>query len=273
MNFDFVSDIHIDSWVSNKTQSKINSFVNRLVPDEPNKTLIIAGDIGHSNTDIEKCIISFKRFYSNIIVVFGNHDHWIINRKTSNYSDSFDRTNNMKERLSKLENVFVLDGNIVTIDGVTYGGCTGWYDGEYGRVVLNVDETEIEKCHETFCDFHYVINDYKGYNQLCKIDKEKLNNIIDICDVIVTHHIPNWSNVYYKYKNDLFSSFFYFDGRELLDRCKDKVWVYGHTHEQQHNVVQGCTLICNPIGYKGELFDNSDYYEKKFPRMVRSFQQ
>jgi predicted phosphodiesterase len=126
--------------------------------------------------------------------------------------------------------------------------------------------------NEKFSDFRHVhINDYNSYNLLCNIDKEKLKNIVSRCDVVVTHHIPNWEKVPNKFKLDWATSFFYFDGYELIKECKDKTWVYGHTHEQQYNVYNDCTFICNPMGYRGEFFDLQQNHVK-FPRMIRSYE-
>ncbi len=73
------------------------------------------------------------------------------------------------------------------------------------------------------------------------------------CDLIFSHVAPDWSNLKSHYVEDPTSSFFHFDGREIVKNCGGKTWVFGHTHETYDYFTEsGCHMLCNPLGYPGE---------------------
>ena len=37
----------------------------------------------------------------------------------------------------KRENIFCLDGDIIEIEGIKFGGCNSWYDDSYVKNILN----------------------------------------------------------------------------------------------------------------------------------------
>ncbi|OMF88734.1 hypothetical protein [Paenibacillus sp. FSL R7-0337] len=78
----------------------------------------------------------------------------------------------------------------------------------------------------------------------------KLEGIFDHSQIIITHVGPDASSVIQQYKNSPVSTFFYFDGSDLLIRANDKVWCYGHTHTHtDYHHTDGCRLINDALGY------------------------
>lgn len=260
-NFDLISDIHLDFYVDIrhpevKMRKRISEFVSSILPENPQKTLIIAGDLGHYNHQNIFLLEELKKFYTNIIVVSGNHDYYLVSSsvKSKYKSDSMKRIIEMKEKASRIENIYYLDGNIVEIDGVKYGGAGMWYDFSYGMSMFGKSKEGL------FFKWKEVMNDsrlIKGLDFLTDFkeadkEKEKLDKIIEDSNVIITHVGPEWSKIPHEYKYDVATSFYYFDGRPYFEKAKDKVWVYGHVHYRNDYETHGCRFINASLGYPSE---------------------
>lgn len=270
INFDYISDLHLDTWIHKENTSDIKHLLKFILPEKPNTTLVIAGDFGHKNTLTYKFLRECKNHYENIICTLGNHDYYLVYSDTP-YKNSFERVDNLKNKLTKLDNVYLLDKEIVTIDGTTYGGCTGWCDASYGLKELKSNIQQINKSWYTFADAVFYkdpINpgnhDWKALNQE---HKSFLWNNTEKCDVFVTHYIPVWVNIAARFKNHPISTFFHFDGYDINKKFKGKAWVYGHTHDSFNYEYCNTRFLCNPLGYKGEF----GYYGNTNNFMINSF--
>ena len=128
MTIDILSDIHIDSYFNhNATLEKdaVNSIFKPIFTNNSSRqaaeVLVIAGDLGHYNSQNIAMLEIFKMHYINIIIVLGNHDYYLLNDdEVSKYKTSFNRVNEFKQMVEKLDNVFCLDGDIVTINNSTF---------------------------------------------------------------------------------------------------------------------------------------------------------
>jgi predicted phosphodiesterase len=264
--FDFVSDLHVDTYF--KSKKDCEKFIQKILPEEPSEVLIIAGDISTraGNTVPSMFLMHIAQFYKEVLVVLGNHDYWTNTLDT--YKGSFDRVSNLKNRFVGT-NVSFLDGTTKTINGVTYGGTVGWYDGSYGVLELGLTESYIDSIHKNFSDYQHVDFDYREF---CRTQKEILKELVKVSDVVITHHIPIWEKIPLKYATDPYSSFFHFDGYDLVRSCKDKVWIFGHTHDSYDYNFEGCQMLCNPLGYLHEKFLPSHFEDsKKFPVRIRTY--
>ncbi|TDG00909.1 metallophosphoesterase family protein [Paenibacillus piri] len=263
-SFDLISDIHLDFWVRmNNNEVKQRRNIDRLVdslipPDHPSSTLVIAGDLGHYNVQNQQLLISFKRFYDKILIVFGNHDLYLVsNGQRRKYSsDSMKRRGEMKQLAEQLEGVVCLDGTTICIDGVTYGGTASWYDCSFGIQTLNMSQSQLyEEWKKSMNDANLI---YPRFTQSTLMDffnheYEKLEAVIDESQVIISHVSPDWSHVGGKHLIDPVTSFYYFDGSSLLTRAKGKVWCFGHIHTKVDYLhSDGCRLINNALGYPDE---------------------
>jgi hypothetical protein len=197
-SFDLISDIHLDFWVPYETslelqQGKIDRLIDQLLPANPSKVLVIAGDLGHHNEQNELLLKSLKRVYSGILFVFGNHDLYLVSRESlQKYSyNSMNRRAEMKRLAEEIEGVTCLDGDLITIDGVTYGGMGMWYDYSFGIRELGVERDYLLQV------WRNQINDAKFIHSLPDFDQElaKLESIFETSNVIVTHVGPDWSKV------------------------------------------------------------------------------
>ncbi len=272
MKVDYFSDIHCNNWVSivepEYTQiKKFESLFEKIVPQNPSDTLIIAGDIGHSNQQNEIAFRTLKKWYKNILWTNGNHDLYIFpeSRRYKFFVESFERLNDMINISNKIEGVHYLSGNMIEIDGVKFTGCSMWYDYSFGCKEYNRTIQEMDNIWRDikWSDYVHITDEHgEDLNSMSFYLKQLdlLKNHYNESNVIVTHIGPDYSKMSKKYRNDLSSAFFYFDGENLLRNGVGKHWIYGHTHSPSQYKKYGCNLYCNPLGYPFELgLTNKDF--------------
>lgn len=260
-NFDLISDIHLDFYVDVrhpelKMRKRIKEFVNSILLEEKQKVLIIAGDLGHYNHQNIFLLEELKNFYEHIILVSGNHDYYLVSSSVKNKykSDSMKRISEMRNNASKIENVHYLDGDIIEIDKVKYGGVGMWYDFSYGKFSFGKSQEALfNKWKEVMNDSQLIkgLDFFSDFKEADK-EKEKLDLIIDDSDIVITHVGPEWSRIPHEFKYDVCTSFYYFDGRPYFDKIEDKVWVFGHAHYRNDYDMHGCRFINASLGYPSE---------------------
>lgn len=274
MKVDITSDLHIDMWVDvfrskneHKQRKNIKIFVSNLLPDEPADVLVIAGDIGHYNSENVILFEVLRETYEKIIWVHGNHDMYLVSGTSAQkYNhDSFQRLNEMIQLTNAIDGVHYLNGDTIQVGGYIIGGCGAWYDNGYGNEIWGMDDRAfVDKWRNYLNDANYIKVPYTKTEEIDSLiysDKQKklLSSIVDICDLVVTHVAPDWTHIPTHYQMPE-STFYCFDGRTFLKRMKpNAMWLFGHTHEKhsfQHPL--GPMMLCNPLGYpEGTLSINS----------------
>jgi len=259
MKIDILSDLHLDFYFNptvDITTKNVKSFFDSIfTKDDDVDTLIIAGDIGHYNyQNIEVLKIIKKEYYKNIICVLGNHDYFLVNRiAEDDYScDAFKRVEEMRKLANNLDGVYCLNGNVVDINGITFGGCDSWYDGKYYNETLNQQPVS-DYWRETMNDANYILG-INTFNDLYEIERKKIEEVYQECDVMITHVNPSYlhKHIAPTYKNDENNMFFTFDGHRFMKDGSMKYWVFGHTHDTLEYEHHGVKCICNPLGYPYE---------------------
>ena len=130
MLVDIISDLHLDSWFGYKTipnKEMVISFWRSLKPK--GDYLIVAGDIGHNilqNVSVLKLLKEV--YYKEIIIVLGNHDHYLIGFNVLQTAQSKAKKS---KKLYRQNGIIVLDGNIVELEGIICGGAMGGYKWAY----------------------------------------------------------------------------------------------------------------------------------------------
>lgn len=241
MQIDYISDLHLDFYKEN--------IWKHLYPNHKSEILIISGDLGHSNKQNIDFLKEATKHYPYVLFVLGNHDYYVFKKD----ENSLDRINQM--RTLNIPGVFNLNGSIVNINGVNFGGSDGWYDGTYSEKALKRPFAKNYMWKLGMNDANFIIFEnepIKDFMDIFNSEYIKLKKIHKNVDVMISHVSPDWSNISNRYKNEDFSSFFFFDGSDLLKNMNGKHWVYGHTHEQKRYNNFGVEFYCNPYGYPTE---------------------
>lgn len=260
MKIDILSDVHFDNYFYGKyTNDDVIKFYSQFI-DFKNcgDALVIAGDIGHNNTQNIKILKILKQYYKNIICVLGNHDYYLLGKENKSlFKDSFERVNNMRELINCEAGMYCLDGFIVEIDGVKFGGCDGWYnDGYFGRQY----PTESFTRKSTNVMWRNIMNDaefiygVENFDDIFEIERPKIEKVFKECDVMITHINPSAKNehININYQNNPSNVFFCFEGEKYLKNGNMKYWIFGHTHEELEYIEHNVHCICNPLGYFNE---------------------
>ncbi len=267
MIIDILSDLHLDFYFNNNlslSSEAVKSIFEPIFKDNHKRQcgniLIIAGDIGHYNfQNIEVLKIFQKEYYKYIVCVLGNHDYYLINngQKKEYNSNSYNRANEMIKLINSQKNMHCLDGNVIEIDGIKFGGAMGWYSNAYLKEYFPLDEIDKNNINKLWTNLNndsQLMYGIKNYDDLYKIEYPKLEAVYKKCDVMVTHINPSFKHEHINkaYHNEKSNTFFTFDGHKLLEDGSMKYWVYGHTHDDIEYELYNKKIICNPMGYPAE---------------------
>lgn len=288
MKFAILGDTHFDFYFNPGSAVSARAFDAKfkiLLENAPADVLLIPGDIGHYNAQNIQCLRHLKRYYSRIIVTFGNHDYYLISKSmvskyqwgTNRLGGSRERVEDIKQLIEQEEGIDYVDGNVIEIDGVRIGGASGWYDGS---LLLNTGRDYDDINWEWRLQMNDANMIYPNANNGTKFDmlfqeqKHRLENVYQHCDIMMTHVSPlsEWNQFaqMYNYQKPLeafnknyssthealqdYRAFYCFNGKHFLENGSMTHWVFGHTHrsfERQYmredkSEVQ---ILCNSIGY------------------------
>ena len=238
--------------------------------------LIVAGDIGEipqQNTNFLKMLKQL--YYKEIVCVMGNHDlHCLTNRSLYLYDENRELVQqpSWKDYTSKLietkalfkdAGIHLLDGEIITINGINIGGAMGWYDGQYTKqhnISLGQHPRERYRHYSDLQDLWLDsmpdadIKPLYRFNDLFADEYEKLERIIDHCDIMISHINPSIDKDHQNpdWKDHPTCGFYSFDGRELIEKFKGSHWIFGHSHYRGEYRIKDFNLIANALGYPSE---------------------
>lgn len=244
MKIDLLSDIHLDDIDG---LQNMNDFVNRLLPKEPNKLLVIAGDFGYDNDQTMDFLTHLKVHYETILFVYGNNDLKI---KLNYYPFDHvkDRIIAFEERIEKIKGVYRLTPTPIDIRGKVFIGSELFADKrssiKRGHRLTDIDAKWKEK---GFNKRH--VGWIQDIEEHAKREKEKLINHITHADVIVTHGQPD----FLRRDNDHALGFFSFIADEFKGKISGKTWVYGHKHCRSFERMFDCSF--HNASYQGEHKD------------------
>ncbi|WP_128101508.1 metallophosphoesterase [Paenibacillus sp. DCT19] len=272
IQFDLISDIHLDFWVEyssnhKKQNQRLDKFVQIILPEEPSEVLAIAGDLGHYNKQNFIFLEKLREHYKYILLVAGNHDYYLVTKSIKNKykRNSIHRFEEMKIMAEKIPGVLFLDGNTIEIGGTTFGGAGMWYDFQYGIYQLNIEVNKIYDNWKSISNDSVLIEGLPRLVEAMYVQElTKLKKILDTSDVVVTHISPDWTKVPLDKINDISNSFYYFNGRELLYNLNRKIWCFGHIHRREDYINEGCRLINASLGYP----DENDGIPKKIMKVT-----
>jgi len=273
MTIDILSDLHFDYYFpssSELSEDAVKSifdpifFMNRT--RETGNVLIVAGDLGHYNKqNLEGLKIFQKHYYKHIICVLGNHDYYLINPDAQQFyeHDSLNRAKEMRELINSQENMYCLDGNIVEINGVKFGGCDSWYNGSYliqNKPIFEPTTESINRLWKSISNDSKYIFGVENFDDIYKIELPKIEAIYKECDVMITHINPSVKDkhIALSYRDQPSNTFFTFDAESFMATGNMKYWIFGHTHDRIEYEQYGVQCICNPLGSPQESYYGDD---------------
>ena len=249
--------------------------------------LILSGDICVSKDLLElgspmsksEAIHDFFKNCSDefkyVIYVVGNHEHY--------HGDFRDTLRDLKYNLHYLPNLYILEKEKVTLEGVTFVGGTLWTD------MNGEDPMTLHAIGSMMNDFRCVKNSNKKvsfrdadgnfHERVAKFSPEDaveehkktveyIRQVVEGKDdqkfVVVGHHAPSKLSTHPRYQNDTLMNGGYSSTLDFFIEAHPqiKLWTHGHTHEVFDYVLNQTRIVCNPRGYIG-YEDRADEFKLK----------
>lgn len=263
---DVISDIHFNHHIKDVTLQKAKNFIkNYLMPTDydpkvKRPVICLAGDIFDKHESCDNIFKAFKMFYEEVVYVYGNHECYVYSKNIQSTEEKLDYI----RRSAKTNGIHMLEGDICTIQGVTFGGSSAWYDFTYG---YKYNETN-KSMYQMFLNYmsdsvlvadYFTYPNYWGkrqpvlnFNAFLEKRLQEVKRIPESVDVMLTHVGPCVpKSLVEKYKEPS-TGFYFFNGEEEVIRIQPKIWLYGHTHQTYDEVFYKTRLVCNPFGYPSE---------------------
>lgn len=275
MTFDYCSDTHFDFYFnpsSSISKNKMDKYISAHFGNKKSDYLFIAGDIGHYPKQNVQIMNALPYDNDKIILVFGNHDYYVIGTKQKFEFKHYQHKVDYSKQLYKDNGFTVLDGDTLTVNGITIGGCDSWYDGSFFYNIPGMyggwgqGSTPLSLWKSNMNDANLIPGLADFYDIWMK-EKVKLDSLLNKCDIMVTHVKPTIQPRFMQdeYKEDKVTSFYCFDWMDkIMEDSKVKIWLYGHTHivEEYELFGSGKKIMANPFGYPSE---------KDTDKLVKSF--
>jgi hypothetical protein len=159
--------------------------------------------------------------------------------------------------------IYFLDGDVIEINGVKFGGTCSWYnlptsqDISTWKKVMN-DSVKIyngysKQPYGMYQSYEQPSNNWNTQDFWMK-QKAKLIEISqEKCDVFITHVPLNEptkeEGMADEFIGDPDNIFYYTNNFELLKQSGCSVAIHGHTHQSLDYVKDGIRILCQPLGY------------------------
>ncbi len=242
MRIQLLSDLHIEFADHNYTEVDCD-------------VVVLAGDIHVKDHGLQWARDNIKA--KPVIYVLGNHEF---------YGKTFQKHIKALKEASAGTNIYVLEQDSVTIDGVNFLGCTLWTNFElFGDARIAGYE-----CQQVMTDYKK-IKKLPGYSKIRSIDTaifhkqslswldEQLQRKRGQNNVVITHHGPSIQSVEECYHDDITTAAYVSPLDEFVLKHSPCLWLHGHLHNSSDYLLGNTRVLCNPKGYPGE--ENDDFNE------------
>lgn len=236
---------------------------------DPNAdVLILAGDIGQGEMAlpfIKKQLAASPTV--QILYVLGNHEF---------HHHVYENVREFWAKV-KLDRLFVLDNETVTLHGIHFLGCTLWSDFATNHVATKRraqrsvhDYTRIQKRANYLRNFErassnqvpeiptrrLTVDDTIQHHkealswlnrELYAIGKKDDDNRPPV--VVVTHHLPTFNSISDDFANWPLNGAFASHLDYLFKRHRIDIWIHGHVHCSKDYMLNKTRIICNARGF------------------------
>lgn len=246
----YISDTHLEFYDIDKVLEISNNIKEPIdKSDIKDNILVLAGDIGnplHKNNHYKIFLESLSSKFDKIFIICGNHEYY----GCENMKDVDDKIHSICKEIS---NATFLNNTFEDYLDIRWIGTTLWSEidlinsiDSYTNDLLKIKTSKNNNLSpQEYNELHY-----KSIEFLDKI----LKNSIDKNCIIISHHLPSFSLINEKFKNDKLNQWFSGDLDDLIEEYSDriKLWIYGHTHIPSSLILNNIKFISNPIGYPDE---------------------
>jgi len=202
--------------------------------------------------------------FPHVIYIVGNHEYY--------HSDFATAFAHLKNVLSYLPRLHVLEKESVTIGDVTFLCGTLWTD------MNQEDPDTLYRIRDYMNDFRIIkdsanpvrYQDEDGnlrtrvgrllpettvveHRAMLKFVKESIAANPTGKYVVVGHHSPSRLSTHPQYADQPMVNGAYSSDLDefIIDRPQIKLWTHGHTHHEFDYMIGSCRVMCNPRGYDG----------------------
>lgn len=217
------------------------------VPDDSTgDVLILAGDI-ITFLDFEPLRKIFDKWKKPILYVAGNHEYYT-QMPMKECNDDF--RNWVQNEYS---HVVFLDNQCVSLYGIEFFGGTMWTDFNKSNPL---DMIEAKKRMNDYYKIH------RGNNTLTPKDTVEFHNEYvkrlklwaTTCGsqpkVVISHHAPVLNPKSQHGESKLQAAYNSLDMVEIIETIQPNLWIYGHTHECDDQMLGNTRIVSNPRGYE-----------------------
>lgn len=208
--------------------------------------------------------------FPNVIYILGNHESY--------HFDIANTYSHIKEKLSYLKNLHILEKETFQLEDVTFICGTMWTDfnnnDEYAmrrierrmndfQIVKNSNKTNLNDEWSSVC--WSATDAYEDHQNFLEFAKNELNKEETRKVVMVTHHCPSDICVPEKYQGDTVMNPGYISNLEdfILDNPKIRNWICGHSHRRLDAMIGSTNILMNCRGYSG-MEEMADDFEIKY---------
>ncbi len=210
--------------------------------------IVAAGDVDQQAEGVKW----LQRLEKPVVYVAGNHEVW---------GGDLEGTYDALREACEGTNIHFLENDQITIDEVTFFGCSLWVD------FFDGNEQLLEYAQLYMNDFVYVTDRGLPLSPEALIEKNiesvrwlesSLAKPTDKKRVVVTHHAPSLRSWGFDEQDPL--RYAYCNNLDDMARQYDiALWAHGHVHCRSDYRIANTRVVCNPRGYyKHKLVDEFD---------------
>ena len=216
--------------------------------------LVLAGDVDTMPEYYTEFLRKLRLAYAGpVLFVLGNHEY---------YNGVFpDDRQKYREAIAHDRQAYLLEKEMVILDGVRFLGATLWTDFACGR--------QMRSCQRMMSDFDVIFDGactLQGHSgsitpeAILKVHQESIAWLDDQFtnhpharpDIVVTHHAPSYQSQHPRFAGSPISGGFCSNQEHRIQRWKPDVWIHGHVHDPMDYRIGKTRVLCNPWGYPDE---------------------
>ncbi|OUL37796.1 phosphoesterase [Nostoc sp. T09] len=235
MKIQILSDLHIE-------------FQPFTIPNTNADVIVLVGDIHLREKGVKWAIENIHN--KPVIYVLGNHEY---------YGSAYPKLVNKLKDYSSGTNIYILENDLITIEDVTFLGCTLWTDF---KLFDNAYIASYE-ASQNMTDFKK-IRLSPQYSKLKPVDTVEIyrksvswlkNTLSSLSGkiVVLSHHAPSKKSIPSEHQEDILSAAYASNLDDLVSESGANLWIHGHIHNHLDYRIGSTRVICNPRGYPDEL--------------------